>query len=297
MLQQMKDEELKAREMEKIYATSSVPLQPQAFFQDSAGGSVSIRSGASATPQMFFKDGAGGSVSLTAGMSVNSATSATPQVVQAAVMNDMAGAAESHAASSSSASSSSSSSSDSQPKSQKAVAASQLHAVTALPQRLDDAFDRLDSGHATRPTIINVNEAWTREKRRPALLATSAKTEAWTAKDLQREKTAAFELLDALTRSGALLMEQAALHVVVSTTHAFADSVMECVVQQNRNPIEDLERSSLVVVSQLHGAAPREVVEAAHVERLLASSGGGRGYEKRDVEALMAGDPVKSTAA
>eukprot|EP01033_Poteriospumella_lacustris_P016818 gene16818-12035_t len=156
----------------------------------------------------------------------------------------------------------------------------------------------------TRPTIINVDEAWTREKRRPALLATSAKTEAWTAKDLQREKTAAFELLDALTRSGALLMEQAALHVVVSTTHAFADSVMECVVQQNRNPIEDLERSSLVVVSQLHGAAPREVVEAAHVERLLASSGGGRGYEKRDVEALMAGDAgassggaVKSTAS
>ena len=189
-------------------------------------------------------------------------------------------------------------------ESHKVAVASQLHAVTALPQRLDDAFDRLDSGHATRPTIINVDEAWTREKRRPALLATSAKTEAWTAKDLQREKTAAFELLDALTRSGALLMEQAALHVVVSTTHAFADSVMECVVQQNRNPIEDLERSSLVVVSQLHGAAPREVVEAAHVERLLASSGGGRGYEKRDVEALMAGDAgassggaVKSTAS
>eukprot|EP01033_Poteriospumella_lacustris_P012405 gene12406-8879_t len=297
MLQQMKDEELKTREMEKKFEAPSVKPQPQAFTEQFGG----LQSGLSKRSANRM-DGARGGVMMMSAMSVNSATAATPQSTEAWVMNDAAGAAESNAASSSS--SSSSSSSNAQPKSHKAVAASQLHAVTALPQRLDDAFDRLDSGHATRPTIINVDEAWTREKRRPALLATSAKTEAWTAKDLQREKTAAFELLDALTRSGALLMEQAALHVVVSTTHAFADSVMECVVQQNRNPIEDLERSSLVVVSQLHGAAPREVVEAAHVERLLASSGGGRGYEKRDVEALMAGDAgassggaVKSTAA
>eukprot|EP01033_Poteriospumella_lacustris_P002889 gene2890-2109_t len=303
MLQQMKDEELKAREMEKKFEAPNTRAsdgfaqsgvrRPTSCPTAAPSRSRSSQSSSLPTPIESIPGGARFVEAVEVDHRTNIAFSA-----ESAAQTTAATPTEANVQADSSSSPSATSPTDRpKSKSHKAVAASQLHAVTALPQRLDDAFDRLNNGHATRPTIINVNEAWTREKRRPALLATSAKTEAWTAKDLQREKTAAFELLDALTRSGALLMEQAALHVVVSTTHAFADSVMECVVQQNRNPIEDLERSSLVMVSQLHGAAPHEMVEAAHLERLLASSVGGRSYEKRDVEALMAGEAAPSSAA
>eukprot|EP01033_Poteriospumella_lacustris_P023041 gene23041-17433_t len=87
MLQQMKDEELKTREMEKKYEAPATGA-----FGGLAQSGVR-QAGSSSTP---------------------SATSPTDR---------------------------------SKTKSHNAVTASQLHAVTALPQRLDDAFDRLDSGH------------------------------------------------------------------------------------------------------------------------------------------------------
>lgn len=54
----------------------------------------------------------------------------------------------------------------------------------------------------------------------------------------------ALELLDALTRSGALVVEEAALHVILAATHAFDKGLVDTVVQDNLNPILQVRAES-----------------------------------------------------
>ena len=44
-------------------------------------------------------------------------------------------------------------------------------------------------------------------------------------------------------------LEAASLHVVLAVTHAFDESLMDVVIGQNVNPIEKLERTSLILAS------------------------------------------------
>eukprot|EP01034_Spumella_vulgaris_P030470 gene30470-37690_t len=82
------------------------------------------------------------------------------------------------------------------------------------------------------------------------------------------EKTAAFDLLDALSRSGALCIEDASLHVVIAATHSFDQSLMDTVVEGNVNPIERVERSTLIMASTLHGVAASELVAESQLEHI-----------------------------
>ncbi len=113
---------------------------------------------------------------------------------------------------------------------------------TQLPTQLDQNYEKFDKDSALRPTIINVGEYWTK-KSQAALLAGQ------TTKNLGNieqatEKTAAFDLLDALSRSGALCIEDASLHVVIAATHSFDQSLMDTVVKGNVNPIERVGKST-----------------------------------------------------
>ena len=47
----------------------------------------------------------------------------------------------------------------------------------------------------------------------------------------------------------AVRLEAASLHVVLAVTHAFDESLMDVVIGQNVNPIEKLERTSLILAS------------------------------------------------
>lgn len=137
------------------------------------------------------------------------------------------------------------------------------HDFTKYLLLLDKAFD----GHtAVRPTIMTVGDTWQCTGRK-ALLA-AARSNALTAKHQHTERQAAFDLLDALTRSGALPLEHAALHVVVAVTHSFADSVMDSLVLRNINPIADIERTSIVLASTLLGKTTEMLLQAKHWERL-----------------------------
>ena len=71
-----------------------------------------------------------------------------------------------------------------------------------------------------------------------------------------------------MSRSGALPMEHAALHVVMGATHCFDLSLVDTVVQRSINPIEKAERSLLIMASTLHQRPAAELVHDAELPRL-----------------------------
>ncbi|CAE7382352.1 susA, partial [Symbiodinium sp. CCMP2456] len=121
---------------------------------------------------------------------------------------------------------------------------------TQLPVQLDQRFEKLQTGGALRAAILNLQDAW-QKKSQQALLAQPSQTSIGVDEQKQ-EKLAAFELLDALTKSGALPLVNASLHVVVAAVHCFDKTVTETVIQDNMNPIENVERSALIMASTIH---------------------------------------------
>jgi hypothetical protein len=91
----------------------------------------------------------------------------------------------------------------------------------------------------------------------------------FTAADQAEEKAEAFDLLDALSRSGALPIESGvSLHVVLAATHCFDQTLMDTVVQGNVNPIERVERSLLIVAGVVHGRPARGLLQPAQARRI-----------------------------
>jgi hypothetical protein len=90
--------------------------------------------------------------------------------------------------------------------------------------------------------------------------------------DIETEKKKAFDLLDAISRSGTLPIACAELHVIVGVSHCFDNDLMGTVIQDNINPIEKCERSSLMIASTIYGEpANTLVVDEQQLERLTGS--------------------------
>eukprot|EP01062_Namystynia_karyoxenos_P072277 TRINITY_DN682_c0_g2_i1.p1 TRINITY_DN682_c0_g2~~TRINITY_DN682_c0_g2_i1.p1 ORF type:complete len:1004 (+),score=317.32 TRINITY_DN682_c0_g2_i1:78-3089(+) len=144
------------------------------------------------------------------------------------------------------------------------------HAATtdysALPGVLDKRFDILDEDAAVRPTIITPGDSW-RRKSQPGLIGDP--TEETLDEDKQREaRDEAYDLLDALTKSGAMPVSCASLHVVLAATHCFEQTMMDTVVCGNINPIERAERSALIMASTVHGTPAAAMIEPSALQRV-----------------------------
>jgi len=141
---------------------------------------------------------------------------------------------------------------------------------TAIPRQLEAAYDRLDADAAIRPTRIIVTDTW-RRRAQPSLLEPA--TESVVSKPFAaREKQKAFDLLDALSRSGALTFDAASLHVLVAATHRFDQSLTDTVVSNNVNPIEKVERSSLIIASTIHSAPAADLLRSEQRARVASFS-------------------------
>jgi hypothetical protein len=135
---------------------------------------------------------------------------------------------------------------------------------------LDRKYEELDLDSALRPTIINPSDKWTKKSTKS--LMSEPTTALLTATELNDAKQATFELLDALTRSGALVMESASLHVVIAATHCFDKSLMDTVVQGNVNPIERVERSAVIMATTIHRLPASALLSDMEVQRVLSCS-------------------------
>lgn len=129
---------------------------------------------------------------------------------------------------------------------------------TAIPKLLDEAIEKYDVDSALRSTTIKTSDNWVRERQENLL--TKAKVNTFCSADIKSEKNKAFDLLDALSRSGSLPVPYSELHVIVCVTHCFEKNVMETVIQDNVNPIEKLEWSTLLLASTVHGVPAKALI-------------------------------------
>merc|ERR1712194_755738 len=90
--------------------------------------------------------------------------------------------------------------------------------------------------------------------------------------DILSEKKKAFDLLDALSRSGSLAISFSELHVVICATHSFEKNVMETVIVDNINPIEKLEMSTLLMASTILDIPVRDLLHKEEERERLAVS-------------------------
>jgi hypothetical protein len=141
---------------------------------------------------------------------------------------------------------------------------------TKIPKLLDSKFEAMDKEGAVRPTIINVGKRWTKTSKKSLLAAATSSTLG--VEEQKKERGAAFDLLDALTKSGGFEVQDASLHVVIAATHCFDRSLVDTVVQRNVNPIEKVEFSSLIMASTIHNERVENLVSRDQVSRLLEHS-------------------------
>uniref|UniRef100_A0A7S4MII2 Uncharacterized protein n=1 Tax=Odontella aurita TaxID=265563 RepID=A0A7S4MII2_9STRA len=129
---------------------------------------------------------------------------------------------------------------------------------TQIPKMLDSKFEDLDCDNALCATVIKTGDAWNKKYKKNLLTKPERMVLRKDEKKSERDK--AFDLLDALSRSGSLPVECAELHVIVAATHNFDHSLMQTVILDNVNPIEKMERSTLIVASTVHNKDPEELL-------------------------------------
>jgi len=139
------------------------------------------------------------------------------------------------------------------------VKKSGLSDFTKLPTNLDSNFEEFDTDAGLHSTIIKASTNWNKQYQKALLAPMSAIT--LNKEKLIEERNSAFDLLDALTRSGVLDIDEARFHVIIAATNCFDKTIINTAIQDNVNPIETLERSMLILASTIHELAPESFIK------------------------------------
>src|SRR6185312_8416603 len=115
---------------------------------------------------------------------------------------------------------------------------------------------------ALRSTTITTGGTWNK-KSQTSLLSSPMRTTLGV-DEQTNARNEAYDLLDALTKSGALSLDHVSLHIVLATTHCFDQSLIDTVVIKNVNPIEKVERSFLLVATTIHDTSAESLIKQEH---------------------------------
>eukprot|EP00808_Paulinella_micropora_P009122 g83100.t1 len=141
---------------------------------------------------------------------------------------------------------------------------------TSLPAALDAQFLSLDQDNALRAGILKVGDSWTKKSTKSVLA--KQETTQLQGDNLKDEKNAAFDLLDALSRSGELEISESEMHIILPVTHCFYSTLIDTVVQKNVNPVEKVERTSLILGSMIQRQPVDSLLQSSQEARLRLSS-------------------------
>jgi len=141
---------------------------------------------------------------------------------------------------------------------------------TEVPKLLNRAIEKFSDGSALRSTTVKSGNRWQR-KRQENLLSIPEEEVLTPDMSLVLERNKAFDLLDAISRSGSLPIAWSELHVVVAVTHCFEKDVINTIIQDNINPIEKLEMSTLLLGAAIHGIPAFQLVKEESQARRLKS--------------------------
>ena len=130
---------------------------------------------------------------------------------------------------------------------------------TLIPKMLDAQFEALDTGSALRATTIKVGNLWT--KREQKNLLANMENISFNADMQKSAREKAYDLLDALSRSGSLPINCVEVHALVCASHIFDRSIIDTAVIDNVNPIEKVEHSSIIIASTVQGVSPRDLLK------------------------------------
>ncbi|KAL7479988.1 hypothetical protein ACHAW6_005701 [Cyclotella cf. meneghiniana] len=141
---------------------------------------------------------------------------------------------------------------------------------TLVPKILDAAVERIAKHTFLRTTVLKTSDNWVRNRQENLL--TGLKKQKLNPEDVKKEKNKAFDLLDALSRSGSLPIKYSELHVIIAATHCFEKDVIDTIVCDNIDPIEKIEMSTILFASTVHGVAARDLIKDSDELRRLEGS-------------------------
>lgn len=152
---------------------------------------------------------------------------------------------------------------------------------TQLPVLLDQQLEKLDKENAvSATTIIPTNTAQLFQTPLKPRKAGSKNTISSSSnqmpgssvllqsKDLETATYAAFDLIDALTKSGGIVLDEVSLHVIIASTHKFDKTLTDTIVQDNKNPIDSVERSTLIIASTITNKPVAELIVEGEKQRI-----------------------------
>lgn len=139
---------------------------------------------------------------------------------------------------------------------------------TLLPALLESRIQQLDPDAGLSATTISLGKMWTLFSKQ------SVQSPVVTTKIDSTERAAdqsqAIRLLTALSKSGTIPFEHSELHTLVPFTQSFDETLINIVVQEDKNPIDAVERSSLVIATTIFNQPAKDLVAQNQVSRLTA---------------------------
>lgn len=142
--------------------------------------------------------------------------------------------------------------------------------ITSLPTILQTNFEKYGDGNVLRPTIVSTGNDWSFTSRK-SMFSEIIENNIDVNEQLKlKQKT--FDLLDALTKSGAMKISNSDLHVFIASTHVFDRSLVNTVIQDNINPIKKIEQSLLIMANVVYNKTISELVNPSiRINQLLQS--------------------------